>query len=67
MKDVSNPDAMSQTCPRADDAVRRLGSATPPLHEAHHLTDGGSTAIIALGASLYTLRITRSGKLILTK
>ena len=38
-----------------------------PLHDAHDLTKGGSVAQIVLNKQLYTLRITRLGKLILTK
>lgn len=38
-----------------------------PLHRAEELTLGGRTAKIMLGDALYTLRITRAGKLILTK
>lgn len=38
-----------------------------PLHDAAQLTRGGNLAQIALGDQLYTLRITRAGKLILTK
>ena len=38
-----------------------------PLHEAQHLTQGGSQARIALNGQIYNLRITRAGKLILTK
>lgn len=38
-----------------------------PLHQAEQLTLGGRTAKIMLGDALYTLRITRAGKLILTK
>ena len=38
-----------------------------PLHEATDLTAGGDTARIRLGGQVYTLRITRTGKLILTK
>ena len=38
-----------------------------PLHDATRLTDGGSLANIQLGDQIYTLRITRAGKLILTK
>lgn len=40
---------------------------TPPLHDARELTDGGQLAQIRLDAQVYTLRITRAGKLILTK
>ncbi|GGH34177.1 Hemin uptake protein HemP [Cribrihabitans marinus] len=38
-----------------------------PTHRAEELTEGGNLAQIALGHQLYTLRITRAGKLILTK
>ena len=38
-----------------------------PLHNATQLTDGGGQARIALNGQVYTLRITRAGKLILTK
>lgn len=42
-------------------------SAPRPLHEAVVLTAGGPLADIVLGDQVYTLRITRAGKLILTK
>lgn len=38
-----------------------------PLHDASQLTQGGSLARILLNGQLYSLRITRQGKLILTK
>ena len=38
-----------------------------PLHDATRLTEGGNLAQIALEGQVYTLRITRAGKLILTK
>lgn len=38
-----------------------------PVHRAQDLTKGGIRAHIQLGDQLYTLRITRAGKLILTK
>ncbi len=38
-----------------------------PLHEAVELTEGGNLARIKLADQIYTLRITRAGKLILTK
>ncbi len=38
-----------------------------PVYEAQDLTKGGDLAKIKLQDQLYTLRITRSGKLILTK
>ena len=39
----------------------------PPVHDARSLTAGGPTAVIELDGTPYTLRITRQGKLILTK
>ncbi|MEM6486999.1 MAG: hemin uptake protein HemP [Pseudomonadota bacterium] len=39
----------------------------PPIHNASVLTRGGDIARIAHGGQVYTLRITRQGKLILTK
>lgn len=46
-----------------------VNEAPPPAprHEAVALTGGGRTAEIRLGDQLYTLRITRAGKLLLTK
>ncbi|MES0863088.1 hemin uptake protein HemP [Ruegeria sp. SCPT10] len=38
-----------------------------PSYKADDLTKGGNLAHIELGDQLYTLRITRAGKLILTK
>ncbi|WP_176473807.1 hemin uptake protein HemP [Actibacterium ureilyticum] len=38
-----------------------------PVHDATALTEGGDLARIRLQDQLYTLRITRAGKLILTK
>lgn len=38
-----------------------------PVHDAEALTGGGNTANILLNGQVYTLRITRAGKLILTK
>ncbi|MEO0484974.1 MAG: hemin uptake protein HemP [Pseudomonadota bacterium] len=38
-----------------------------PVYDAADLTKGGDLAKIKLGDQLYTLRITRAGKLILTK
>ena len=40
---------------------------TPPVHDAHTLTKGGGIAQIILDGNIYQLRITRAGKLILTK
>lgn len=38
-----------------------------PVHDATALTAGGQTAHIHLNGQFYCLRITRAGKLILTK
>lgn len=38
-----------------------------PTYAARDLTEGGELAQIVLGDQTYTLRITRAGKLILTK
>ncbi|WGI21643.1 hemin uptake protein HemP [Amylibacter sp. IMCC11727] len=38
-----------------------------PVYLAKHLTDDGNLAQIAHNGQIYTLRITRNGKLILTK
>ncbi|WP_281968812.1 hemin uptake protein HemP [Roseovarius nanhaiticus] len=40
---------------------------TLPTYDARQLVSGGDVARIALEDKLYTLRITRAGKLILTK
>nr|WP_238991734.1 hemin uptake protein HemP [Gemmobacter caeruleus] len=38
-----------------------------PCHDAESLTGGGNLARIVLQGQVYSLRITRAGKLILTK
>lgn len=38
-----------------------------PQHDANDLTAGGNQALIVLDEQVYQLRITRAGKLILTK
>ena len=38
-----------------------------PIYDAHRLVGGENTALIVLDDKTYTLRITRAGKLILTK
>lgn len=47
--------------------ARPQPAVAQPLHQAIDLTDGGRIAHIQLGDQLYTLRITRAEKLILTK
>ncbi|WP_370654157.1 hemin uptake protein HemP [Pseudotabrizicola sp.] len=46
--------------------MSRLAEAIP-LHDATALTEGGREARILLNGMIYSLRITRQGKLILTK
>ncbi len=53
-------------------ALRRqqvIGHVTEnvPVHDAQVLTQGGQQARIVLDGKVYQLRITRAGKLILTK
>lgn len=40
---------------------------TLPTHRAEDLTQNGNQALIVLNDQVYSLRITRAGKLILTK
>jgi hemin uptake protein HemP len=44
-----------------------LTTDATPVHDARVLTEGGSLARIVLDGQVYALRITRAGKLILTK
>lgn len=46
--------------------IARLTESVP-LHDATALTEGGREARILLNGMVYSLRITRQGKLILTK
>ena len=48
-------------------SIKEVSSEDLPTYDATQLTKGGDLARIKLGDQLYTLRITRSGKLILTK
>ncbi len=49
-------------------ALRSLpASTTLPAYDATDLTKGADQAQIVFGEKVYTLRITRAGKLILTK
>ncbi len=52
---------------RPDHRIMSAPVAEPPLHDAEALTQGGSQARIELRGQVYCLRITRAGKLILTK
>ncbi|WP_420863061.1 hemin uptake protein HemP [Algirhabdus cladophorae] len=46
---------------------KQAPTPTVPVYSARDLTEGGDLAQIMLGDQTYTLRITRAGKLILTK
>lgn len=56
---------MTDTMP--DTMTEAHSQGAPPLHDALALTAGGTTALIRLHDQTYSLRITRQGKLILTK
>ncbi|MEM6441090.1 MAG: hemin uptake protein HemP [Pseudomonadota bacterium] len=51
----------------ASHAAAQPAASQPPVHDARELTDASGLARIALDGQIYTLRITRQGKLILTK
>lgn len=64
------PDPMRLQAPVAHPTTTRTVIAATegaPLHDARTLTKGGVQARIALDGQVYALRITRAGKLILTK
>ena len=74
------PDPARQTAPKPEaaepprSAAPQTSGALPdcmltgtPAHDARALTGGGSVAHVMLGGQVYVLRITRAGKLILTK
>ncbi|WP_081893833.1 hemin uptake protein HemP [Actibacterium ureilyticum] len=52
----------------AQNSITQMQFGDPlPMHDAQLLTEGGAMALIQLNEQIYTLRITRAGKLILTK
>ena len=58
--------------PEGEDEMNAVTESFPiadaiPVHDARRLTEGGAQARILLNGQVYTLRITRAGKLILTK
>jgi hemin uptake protein HemP len=63
--DLSRAEVQALAAPRDDVVAAR--SAETPLHDARVLTQGGVQARIVLDGQVYALRITRAGKLILTK
>jgi hemin uptake protein HemP len=48
-------------------ATFQTAQSVPPVHDVYSLTAGGALAQIVLEGKTYQLRITRAGKLILTK
>lgn len=61
---------MSREDNKSMNMTDRFDAATAqstPIHDAETLTKGGNLARIRLEDAEYTLRITRQGKLILTK
>lgn len=58
---------LSPVLPAAGSGAPARQDAAPPVHDARSLTEGGREARIRLDGQTYTLRITRQGKLILTK
>lgn len=58
---------MNAITPIYHDAAEDPRNEGLPRHEALTLTQGGNQALIELDGKIYTLRITRAGKLILTK
>lgn len=57
-------DGFAPKAPRRREPVRQ---DPPPVHDARLLTGNGNEAEIRLDGMRYVLRITRQGKLILTK
>lgn len=65
-------DAMQRENGRREMSTReenspRATADVQPVHDARALTEGGNRAHICYDGKVYTLSITRSGKLILTK
>lgn len=58
---------MTATRPSEFDQPATSVLARIPQHDAAQLTRGGNQALIVLDEQIYQLRITRAGKLILTK
>lgn len=61
-----NPKTKAMTMNISVAMASQITDATP-VHNAISLTEGGAQARIVLNGQVYSLRITRAGKLILTK
>jgi len=55
------------SCMSNNPTSRLTSSRQPVIHDARDLVPDGTTATILLDGQAYILRITRAGKLILTK
>jgi hemin uptake protein HemP len=66
-ENAQRPTLALRTAPFRDAPLRDAASAMPPCHDARRLTGAQGTATILLDGQAYVLRITRAGKLILTK
>ena len=64
---LHRPDDFTRPSGQASTTTRSEAPGPIPLHRAEALTRGGSLANIELSGKVYALRITRAGKLILTK
>ncbi len=62
-----DPLRLQGSLPRPATAPPLRPAEAAPLHDARVLTQGGVQARITLDGQVYALRITRAGKLILTK
>lgn len=61
------PDMLTMPAPAIAPAPTASGKFDAPQFDARMMTAGGNTAEIMLDDNTYTLRITKSGRLILTK
>lgn len=58
---------MNQVTPIPSTTTEAAATVSFPTYHAEDLTRGGTQARIVLNGQIYSLRITRAGKLILTK
>lgn len=67
MSTAFHPDDMSRSARPAPASRCPVDLSRLPLYDAREMMKNGAQALIALDGQVYTLRITRAGKLILTK
>ncbi|QIE54738.1 hemin uptake protein HemP [Pikeienuella piscinae] len=58
---------LTRAAPLPDPRLASGEETHPPAYDARGLTDAGGKAALVLDGQVYTLRITRQGKLLLTK